>query len=96
MRAIDENALLALVKKNAPFAYHILAPIAAITPTIEAEFMRHGKWDGWHGEYMRKDGKMQYFRYYECSECCVRTAVKSNYCPRCGAKMDGGTQDVDT
>lgn len=57
-------------------------------PTVETEPVRHGTWQVWHGDCMRRDGKMQEFRYYECSECWRRTAVKSNYCPNCGAKMD--------
>lgn len=33
---IDANDLLALVKKNAPFIYSILAPISLLCPTIDA------------------------------------------------------------
>ena len=36
MRLIDVNNLLALVKKNAPFIYSILAPISLLCPTIDA------------------------------------------------------------
>ena len=50
----------------------------------------HGQWEGWHGNFMRRDGKYQHYHYYECSLCCRLTAVRSNYCPNCGAKMDGG------
>lgn len=57
-------------------------------PTIEAEPVRHGTWQVWNSDCMRRNGKMQECRYYECSECWRRTAVKSNYCPNCGAKMD--------
>lgn len=56
-------------------------------PAVEAEPVRHGTWQVWHGDCMRRDGKMQGFRYYECSECWRRTAVKSNYCPNCGVRM---------
>ena len=31
------------------------------------------------------DGKLA----FECSECCALVASPCNYCPRCGAKMDG-------
>ena len=30
----------------------------------------------------------------ECSECGEIVSVRSNYCPNCGAKMDGGEQDA--
>ena len=29
----------------------------------------------------------------ECSECGEIVSVRSNYCPNCGAKMDGGDSD---
>ena len=57
-------------------------------PTIDAEPVRHGRWgetqvigyDGIHPVY----GK-------PCSKCGYETELyKPNYCPNCGAKMDGG------
>ena len=59
-----------------------------IAPTIDAEPVRHGRWgetqvigyDGIHPVY----GK-------PCSKCGYETELyKPNYCPNCGAKMDGG------
>lgn len=50
MRLIDLNHLLELVKKNAPFIYSILAPIAMLCPTIEADPVRHGRWE-WYEEW---------------------------------------------
>ena len=58
------------------------------TPTAEVVEVRHGEWthtdmaDHWHS----KD---------ECSECHYHTYDRIdlshfNYCPNCGAKMDGG------
>ena len=38
---------------------------------------KHGHWI-WHRNW----------HCYECSECDDMEAVKSNYCPWCGAKMD--------
>ena len=52
-------------------------------PTIEAEPVRHGRW-----EFKHPNG-------WSCSECGEwglmidnRGICKSNYCPNCGAKMD--------
>lgn len=44
--------------------------------------VKHGRWILTHGE----DGL-----YYDCSICghCAGRGRKSNYCPNCGAKMDG-------
>ena len=46
-------------------------------PTIEAEPVKHGEWETRKGiEY--------------CSECNKSMMWQSNFCPNCGAKMDGG------
>ena len=51
-------------------------------PTVDAVEVVHGRWMLTHGE----DGL-----YYDCSICghCAGRGRKSNYCPNCGAKMDG-------
>lgn len=63
-------------------------------PTIEAEPVRHGHWDGrtaihWtkkHGDNGDKIYKEH--TYYVCSGCRRRTIIKSAYCPACGCMMD--------
>ena len=35
-RLIDTDAFLSLVKKNAPYLYHMIAPIACLCPTVDA------------------------------------------------------------
>lgn len=50
-------------------------------PTIEAEPVKHGKWS-FAGDNV-----------IECSRCgeeYFSSLVPRNYCPNCGAKMDGG------
>lgn len=46
---------------------------------IEVEPVRHGRWK----RYGRNLG--------ECSNCGEIVNIRYNYCPNCGAKMDGGT-----
>lgn len=89
MRLIDADAL----KKKARYAFksntggHI-PPIVSTddidnAPTIEAEPVRHGRWvhkGAWH---------------IECSECChilAHIGEAKNYCPNCGARMDGESE----
>lgn len=53
-----------------------------------------GRWVGWHtdkvvgvddiGDYIYR-----HCHYYSCRLCGRRTAVKSNFCPNCGADMRG-------
>lgn len=53
-------------------------------PTIEAEPVKHGRW------------VKPYINFYGhpchcCSECGFKASYQDkNYCPNCGAKMDGG------
>ena len=46
--------------------------------------MVRGEWVGFDYEYWGEVGTA-----YACSECDDKTTVKTNYCPNCGAKMDG-------
>ncbi len=54
-------------------------------PTIDAEPARHGRWIH------------DINNLYACSECLERETMSPKrlkaYCPNCGAKMDGGTDD---
>lgn len=53
-------------------------------PAIDAEPVRHGKW------LYVGCGKPD---AWDCSECGVMVAKQHFYCPRCGAKMEGRTND---
>lgn len=63
-------------------------------PTIEAEPVRHGHWNGWTATHWTKkcddrgDPIYTEHTYYACSGCRRRTIIKSAYCPACGRKMD--------
>ena len=53
-------------------------------PTIDAEPVRYGEW-------------VEFQKYnFECSECGKHVTKPSmaldNFCPNCGAKMDGGVE----
>lgn len=54
-------------------------------PTIEAEPVRHGDW--------RFCGSDRWNDAYVCSECGKIAQDDSNYCPNCGAKMRGTTDE---
>lgn len=64
-------------------------------PAADVVEVEHGEWKEWlpgdcslimTGEEM----------LFECSVCTAKFANQSNYCPRCGAKMDGGTNHDET
>ncbi|MBQ2016345.1 MAG: hypothetical protein II207_05020 [Clostridia bacterium] len=46
--------------------------------------VKHGHWK--HHQYGNTAG------YYECDNCGKISSYESNYCPYCGAKMDGGEE----
>ena len=68
-----------------------LIPSADVAPVV------HGRWDDIPNTYMSvasKDGTY-HGNATSCSVCheVNPNAYKTNYCPNCGAKMDGGDPD---
>lgn len=64
------------------------------SPTIDAVPVKHGEWVD--GKRMSLDGTFYWFR--ECSLCGYEREddneeKDTNYCPKCGARMDGGEDD---
>lgn len=67
------------------------APAADVAPVV------HGWLEKEPSSYWRwtSSGAVAVTRTtYRCGLCGRGTAVKSNYCPNCGAKMDGGDNDA--
>ena len=73
--SVARNAMIGLVER---------------AKTVDAESVRHGHWikmDGYDGD-----------EYYDCSECGMSWFLEAGtpednemaYCPKCGAKLDGG------
>ena len=56
--------------------------IVASPPAADVAPMVHGRWISFHSEAA---GDIQY-----CSACEIGFDAKTDYCPHCGAKMDGG------
>jgi len=54
-------------------------------PAADVAPVKHGRWI----EYI--PGR---WVYAKCSKCETVHDVMTNYCPNCGAKMDGGADDV--
>jgi len=52
--------------------------------------IKHGEWHSWEIEQQISYDVIRPYRYYSCSICNRRSAIRSNYCPNCGAKMDRG------
>lgn len=56
--------------------------------SFDDEPVKRGYWREWNDEVVARKGGFRKIRYYSCSKCEGCNAVQSNYCPRCGAKMD--------
>lgn len=59
-------------------------------PTIGAEPIKHGHWI-----FSPKDAIEMMFTLPKCSECGAESSDAGNYCPYCGAKMDGERRKDD-
>ena len=67
-------------------AYNDLAEDFYSIPAADVAPVVHGQWIPFHSEIA---GDIQY-----CSACEIGFAAKTDYCPHCGAKMDGGDENV--
>lgn len=65
-------------------------------PTIDAEPVKHGEWeiteDDWHSLTLMKCSLCHEEWCFECEE---ETLQHYNFCPNCGAKMDGERKKYD-
>lgn len=61
-----------------------LDPVAFVedVPVADVALVVHGQWIPFHSDVA---GDIQY-----CSACEIGFGAKMDYCPHCGAKMDGG------
>jgi hypothetical protein len=57
-------------------------------PTVDAVEVVHGRWH-------EVDGETEWECHYRCSKCFTRSYELTNYCPNCGAKMDGDGNAID-
>lgn len=72
--------------------------IVASTPAADVAPVVHGLWEKEPSSFWRwaPSGAVAVARTtYRCGLCGRGTAVKSNYCPNCGAKMDGDADHAD-
>ena len=78
--------------KYAPAINRTFAAMIDSVPAADVVEVRHGKWINAYPEI--EPNPM--FMYGICSVCGFEQSVsdKLKYCPNCGAKMDGGQDDV--
>lgn len=85
---IDANPLIERFKKLETTSlfnktiYAFIVTMLAEQPVANVQEVRHARWIV--GDWMSKKGKSR----FKC-DCCGAICKKSNYCPCCGARMDG-------
>lgn len=78
------------------FSHHVsdVSKCKHFKDKADVEPVKHGKWISMLVKRPDWKGNMQsYYQPNTCSECRVGLAEKTNYCPNCGAKMDGESDD---
>ena len=85
LEAMSRSADCECIKKRLEKAAKRVSAI----PAADVAPVRHGRW-------IEKSAPARKI-YFECSHCGAHenkhTAIKGYYCWRCGAKMDGGSDD---
>ena len=75
----------------------LLASGVDLIPAVDVAPVRNSFWECYetsaYGGF--KDGDVRWLsrKFYRCERCRKGSAIKSNYCPNCGAKMDGAEKD---
>ena len=98
-RLIDANALDAKLdelmtrysaqgRKEVADDYNFVRTVLLTAPTVDAVEVVHGRWIN---PYMNRYGHPCHC----CSVCGFKASYQDkNYCPNCGAKMDGGADNA--
>lgn len=64
-----------------------------LMPAADVAEVVHGKWNNQTRGQFCKNGIFRTCRFYQCGKCKYKSIVKTNFCPNCGAKMDGGRKE---
>ena len=98
MRLIDADALIESIKHGL-WDWETINGIESRTvleqtiqdirnePTIDAEPVRHGKWNIFHNDNIPFA--------FKCSACGQLTIEATKWCPNCGAKMDEANDEEE-
>lgn len=84
MRLIDADKLeRVFIGKH--YGVNAIKYFIKIQHTVDAAPVKHGRW-----EYIPGDGKFRAILIRSKCKKCVVEYDRFDYCPHCGAKMDGG------
>ena len=103
---IDREAAIKIaesygLKNGSAFGRHsgiadCIAEAISIIPSADVAQVRHGRWLTWEeqfpGEKPRRSNNLGVF----CDKCHNHADNRTDFCPHCGAKMDGGATNAQT
>ena len=86
-KAFEEDSDLQIWDSGCWTCYKMFEQALEEAPTVDAEPVHRGRW--------KRSGTKKFDFAFNCSECNSFSpyGVRTRYCPWCGAKMDGGTED---
>ena len=67
----------------------VIKPVVDQMPTVDAVEVVHGRWIERKEIFSENEGEVDAIGCSECGKS-QRKYLRTNYCPNCGAKMDGG------
>ena len=78
---------------NTCIRYRDIIDVIQSVPYTDVVPVKQGTWIEVEGDKLvgidsNSKDMYRYYRYNICAKCGKRNAIKSNFCPNCGAKMD--------
>ena len=86
-----EAANLALAEQG--FDWDKAKQALASVPAADVASVVHGRWSESKEHFYLNNGCKEWINFY-CSECDAPNNSPTDYCPHCGAKMDGGADNA--
>ena len=84
VRLVDLDAVIDCIEME--WGYEGIREDLYSLPVVDAVPVVHAKWIPFHSE---AEGDIQY-----CSACDIGFDARMDYCPHCGARMDGWMEDL--
>lgn len=78
------------------YASHDVPNVLRNMPSTDVQSVKRGRWINiYEWAEMHDSRPSGMCTYYWCSECEKEQEKKSDFCPNCGARMDGEQNEVD-
>ena len=73
-------------------SYEIMDSVDDSIVEEELEPVRHGRWLSWEEQFHKTPKRKNNLGVF-CDKCHKHNDNRTDYCPNCGARMDGGAED---